>query len=103
MDAFDRIDAALSADPAARAAWDNVDLLGMFMDLDGNGELENKHALEVMVKLMPILAYEAAQALLDKLCDLYALSMIEKVKAWYIEHRYLSTERAKAVTRGIRS
>ncbi len=27
--------------------------------------------------------------------------MIEGDKAWFIEHRYLSTERAKAVTRGI--
>ena len=35
------------------------------------------------------------------MCDLYALSVIEDDKAWYIEHRYLSTERAKAVTRGI--
>ena len=34
-------------------------------------------------------------------CDLYALSVIEDDKAWYIAHRYLSTERAKAVTRGI--
>lgn len=65
MDAFDRIDNALTADPAARAAWDNVDLLGMFMDLDDNGELKNQHALEVMVKLMPILADEAAQAVTE--------------------------------------
>ena len=34
-------------------------------------------------------------------CDLYALSVIEDDKAWFIEHRFLSTERAKAVTRGI--
>jgi acyl-CoA oxidase len=34
-------------------------------------------------------------------CDLYVLSVIEDDVAWYIEHRYLSTERAKAVTRGI--
>ena len=27
--------------------------------------------------------------------------MIEDDKAWYVEHRFLSTERAKAVTRGI--
>ena len=27
--------------------------------------------------------------------------MIEDDKAWFVEHRYLSTERAKAVTRGI--
>ena len=34
-------------------------------------------------------------------CDLYALSVIEDDKAWFVEHRFLSTERAKAVTRGI--
>ncbi|MCV7200317.1 acyl-CoA dehydrogenase family protein [Mycobacterium angelicum] len=44
---------------------------------------------------------EGARELLGLLCDLYALSVIEEDKAWYIEHRYLSTERAKAVTRGI--
>jgi acyl-CoA oxidase len=42
-----------------------------------------------------------ARELLGVVCDLYALSVIEEDKAWYIEHRYLSTERAKAVTRGI--
>jgi acyl-CoA oxidase len=42
-----------------------------------------------------------ARELLGMVCDLYALSVIEDDKAWYIEHRYLSTERAKAVTRGI--
>ena len=42
-----------------------------------------------------------ARELLGIVCDLYALSVIEDDKAWYIEHRYLSTERAKAVTRGI--
>jgi acyl-CoA oxidase len=44
---------------------------------------------------------EAAREVLGIVCDLYALSVIEDDKAWYIEHRYLSTERAKAVTRGI--
>lgn len=44
---------------------------------------------------------EQARELLGILCDLYAPSVIEDDKAWYIEHRYLSTERAKAVTRGI--
>ncbi|VBA59779.1 acyl-CoA dehydrogenase [Mycobacterium attenuatum] len=42
-----------------------------------------------------------ARELLATVCDLYALSVIEEDKAWYIEHRFLSTERAKAVTRGI--
>lgn len=44
---------------------------------------------------------EQAREILEWVCDLYALSVIEEDKAWYIEHRYLSTERAKAVTRGI--
>ena len=42
-----------------------------------------------------------ARRILDMVCDLYALSVIEDDKSWYIEHRYLSTERAKAVIRGI--
>ncbi len=39
--------------------------------------------------------------LLEEVCDLYALSVIDQDKAWFIEHRYLSTERSKAVTRAI--
>lgn len=42
-----------------------------------------------------------AREILDLVCDLYALSIIEEDKAWYVEHRFLSTERAKAVTRAI--
>lgn len=42
-----------------------------------------------------------ARHILNQLCDLYALSVIEDNKAWYMEHRFLSTERAKAVTQGI--
>ena len=42
-----------------------------------------------------------ARRVLEMVCDLYALSMIDKDKAWYIEHRFLSTERSKAVTRAI--
>lgn len=42
-----------------------------------------------------------ARRVLEMVCDLYALSVIEDDKAWFIEHRFLSTERAKAVTRGV--
>ncbi|MFC4605138.1 acyl-CoA dehydrogenase [Rhodococcus kronopolitis] len=44
---------------------------------------------------------EAAADLLGDLCDLYALTVIEEDKAWFMEHRHLSVERAKAVNRGI--
>jgi len=42
-----------------------------------------------------------AGRILEMVCDLYALSVIEADKAWFMEHRLLSTERAKAVTRGL--
>jgi acyl-CoA oxidase len=44
---------------------------------------------------------EAAREILGMVCDLYALSVIEDDKSWFIEHRFLSTERSKAVTRAI--
>ena len=42
-----------------------------------------------------------ARHILELLCDLYALSVIEGDKAFFLEHRLLSTERARAVTNGI--
>ena len=42
-----------------------------------------------------------AREIFGLLCDLYALSVIEEDKAWYIEHRFLSMDRAKSVTAGI--
>ena len=44
---------------------------------------------------------DEARKILGMVCDLYALSVIEDDKGWFVEHRFLSTERAKAVTRGI--
>ena len=44
---------------------------------------------------------EQAREVLGMVCDLYALSVIEDDKSWFVEHRFLSVERSKAVTRGI--
>jgi acyl-CoA oxidase len=57
--------------------------------------------LEAFVAGIDSCENEEARVLLEIVCDLYALSVIEDDKAWYIEHGYLSTVRAKAVTRGI--
>jgi acyl-CoA oxidase len=57
--------------------------------------------LEAFVAGIDSCENEEARNLLEIVCDLYALSVIEDDKAWYIEHGYLSTVRAKAVTRGI--
>ena len=40
----------------------------------------------------------AAKALLDTVCDLYALSTIEADKAWFLEHGQLTASRAKLLT-----
>ncbi len=39
--------------------------------------------------------------LLDTVCDLHALALIERDRAWFLEHGRLSTERAKAVIRTV--
>ncbi len=57
--------------------------------------------LEAFVAGIDACEDDDARELLSDVCDLYALSVIEGDKAWFIEHRFLSTERAKAVTRGI--
>jgi acyl-CoA oxidase len=57
--------------------------------------------LEAFVAGIDTCEDEEARKILNVVCDLYALSVIEGDKAWFIEHRFLSTERAKAVTRGI--
>lgn len=57
--------------------------------------------LEAFVAGIDACEDEEARRVLGMVCDLYALSVIEDDKAWFIEHRFLSTERAKAVTRGI--
>ncbi|MCV7281339.1 acyl-CoA dehydrogenase family protein [Mycolicibacterium flavescens] len=57
--------------------------------------------LEAFVAGIDACPDEEARKILNMVCDLYALSVIEKDKAWFIEHRFISTERAKAVTRGI--
>ncbi|CAN5860071.1 acyl-CoA dehydrogenase [soil metagenome] len=57
--------------------------------------------LEAFVAGIETCEDDAAREVLGLVCDLYALSAIEDDKAWFVEHRFLSIERAKAVTRGI--
>ncbi|GGI06757.1 acyl-CoA dehydrogenase family protein [Egicoccus halophilus] len=40
-------------------------------------------------------------ALLDRLCDLYALSVIEAERGWYLEHGRFDAQRSKAVTAAV--
>jgi acyl-CoA oxidase len=83
MDAFDAFNEV--QDHVLNAASAHIDRIVLEAFIAGIDSCDSKEAAKV----------------LDMVCDLYALSVIEDDKAWFMEHRYLSTERAKAVTRGI--
>ena len=80
FDAFNSVQ-----DHVLRAARAHIDRIALEAFISGIDSCENKEAKQ----------------LLSDLCDLYALSIIDDDKAWFMEHRQLSTERAKAVLRAI--
>jgi acyl-CoA oxidase len=43
----------------------------------------------------------AVRALLDRVCDLHALALIERERAWFLEHGRLTARRSKAVTAAV--
>ncbi|MDR7275474.1 acyl-CoA dehydrogenase family protein [Catenuloplanes atrovinosus] len=57
--------------------------------------------LEAFVAGVEEVADAPVKALLDKVCDLYALSTIEADKGWFMEHERLTPARAKAVTAAV--
>jgi acyl-CoA oxidase len=44
---------------------------------------------------------EGIAALLNRVCDLHALSVIERERAWFLEHNRLTASRSKAVTAAV--
>jgi acyl-CoA oxidase len=44
---------------------------------------------------------QSTAKLLNRLCDLYVLSVVEENRAWFLEHERLSRNRAKAVTQAV--
>lgn len=80
LHAFDLIDDALSDAPEARAAWDRVDLIGVFLDVEPDGQLTNRHALDLLVALVPILADELAEAIADPTWDASVATFVADVE-----------------------
>ncbi|MEJ2861050.1 acyl-CoA dehydrogenase family protein [Actinomycetospora flava] len=54
--------------------------------------------LDAFVRGIDTCVDPSAQALLAKVCDLYALSLIEEDKGWFLEHGRISAARSKAIT-----
>ncbi|MDX6726051.1 MAG: acyl-CoA oxidase, partial [Baekduia sp.] len=50
---------------------------------------------------VPRCADPGSRALLDRVCDLYALSTIEADRGWFQEHGRLSSTRSKAVIKAV--
>ncbi|MFI9812058.1 acyl-CoA dehydrogenase family protein [Saccharothrix variisporea] len=57
--------------------------------------------LEAFVAAVDRCGDTATKELLDRVCDLYALSVIEADRAWFLEHGRLTPQRAKAVTQAV--
>ncbi|MEJ2852006.1 MULTISPECIES: acyl-CoA dehydrogenase family protein [unclassified Saccharothrix] len=57
--------------------------------------------LEAFVAAVDRCADASVRELLDRVCDLYALSVIEADRAWFLEHGRLTPARAKAVTQAV--
>ncbi|MBN6034591.1 acyl-CoA dehydrogenase [Amycolatopsis sp. 195334CR] len=59
--------------------------------------------LEAFTAAIARCADPAAAALLERVCDLYALSNIEADRAWFLEHGRLTSSRSKAVVSAVNS
>jgi len=57
--------------------------------------------MESFAAAIPRCADPGSRALLDRVCDLYALSTIEADRGWFQEHGRLSSTRSKAVIKAV--
>jgi acyl-CoA oxidase len=57
--------------------------------------------LEAFVAGVAACEDDVAGAMLDRVCDLHALSTIEKHAAWYLEHDRITASRSKQVTAAV--
>ena len=89
------IDNGMDAFSAFNAAQDHV-LLAARVHID-------RIILEAFVDGIASCEDEAVRRLLDKLCDLHALSSIERDRGWFLEHGRLSAPRSKGVIAAVNS
>ncbi|MFE1593366.1 acyl-CoA dehydrogenase [Nocardia sp. NPDC058705] len=66
----------------------------------GNAHID-RLVLEEFVDGIAAIEDPDAKALAETVCDLFVYASLEENLAWYIMHRFMSVERAKAVRRGV--
>ncbi|PXX58387.1 acyl-coenzyme A oxidase [Nocardia tenerifensis] len=57
--------------------------------------------LEAFIEGIEDIQDQEARELAETVCDLYVYTTLEENRDWYIMHRFMSVERAKAVRRGV--
>ncbi|WP_433664900.1 acyl-CoA dehydrogenase [Nocardia sp. CA-128927] len=57
--------------------------------------------LEAFIEGIEGIQDQEARELAENVCDLYVYATLEENRDWYIMHRFMSVERAKAVRRGV--
>ena len=91
-----------------RAAEPDADAFAVFNDAQDHviaaarAHVE-RVVLEAFVAGVDACTDAAARAMLDRLCDLHALSTIEADRAWFLEHGRLTPARSKPVTATVNS
>ena len=66
----------------------------------GHARIE-RLVLEAFIQAINDCDSRSARKLLGKVCDLFVYSALEDDLAWYLMHRHVSVERAKAIRRGV--
>jgi acyl-CoA oxidase len=61
----------------------------------------DREVLELFVQAIDRCPDEDATALLNDVCDLHVLSLLERERGWFLEHGRLTPARAKAVTSAV--
>src|SRR5699024_3889923 len=89
-----------------RANADGADPFTVFNDAQDHVLRAGRVHIERVVLKAFVAAIERCadpdtRQLLERVCDLYALSVIEADRGWYQEHGRLTTERSKAVIEAV--
>jgi acyl-CoA oxidase len=85
------------------AGYDPFEVFNACQDhvLAAAGAHIDRQVLEACNRGVEACSGERERALLDRLCDLQALAVIERHRDWYQEHDRISSTRSKAVTRNV--
>lgn len=89
-----------------RASDDDTDAFEVFNNAQDHllkvGQVSSERmVLEAFIEAIGECDSKAAAHLLGKVCDLFVYAALEEDMGWFLMHRHISVERAKAIRRGV--